>query len=201
MSHHDARNKGDARNTASAGQGQFLSDVKELRRRAREHMEAGAVTAGYKADRDMVLKLLNTALATELVCVLRYKRHYYTASGIHAQAVAEEFLEHATEEQQHADQLAQRLIQLGGEPDFNPETLAGRSHSEYVEGDDLVSMIRENLVAERIAIESYTEMIRFVGDDDSTTRRLLEEILGKEEEHADELQTLVEQISPEPRKP
>jgi len=203
VSHHDARTKGDARNTAREvqGKGQFLSDVKELRRRAREHMEAGAVTAGYKADRDTVLKLLNTALATELVCVLRYKRHYYTASGIHAQAVAEEFLEHANEEQQHADQLAQRIIQLGGEPDFNPETLAGRSHSEYVEGDDLVSMIRENLVAERIAIESYTEMIRFVGDDDPTTRRLLEEILGKEEEHADELQTLIEQISPEPRKP
>ena len=203
MSHHDARHKGDARNTGkeAQGQGQFLSDVKELRRRAREHMEAGAVTAGYKADRDTVLRLLNTALATELVCVLRYKRHYYTASGIHAQAVAEEFLEHANEEQLHADQLAQRIIQLGGEPDFNPETLAGRSHSEYVEGDDLVSMIRENLVAERIAIESYTEMIRFVGDDDPTTRRLLEEILGKEEEHADELQTLIEQISPEPRKP
>ncbi len=198
MSHHDARNKP---NDAQGQQESFLSDVKELRRRAREHMEAGAVTAGYKADRDTVVKLLNTVLATELVCVLRYKRHYYTAAGIHAQAVAEEFLEHANEEQEHADRAAQRIMQLGGEPDFNPDTLTGRSHSEYVEGDDLVSMIRENLVAERIAIESYTEMIRFLGDDDPTTRRMIEEILGKEEEHADELQTLIEQISPEPRKP
>ena len=178
------------------GKSEFLSDVKELRRRARQHLDAGAVTPGYAADRDTVLKLLNTALATEIICVLRYRRHYFTASGIHAQAVAEEFLEHAQEEQAHADQLAQRIIQLGGAPDFNPDGLSARAHSEYVEVDDLAAMIEENLVAERIAIESYTEMIHYIGDTDSTTRRIVEEILAKEEEHADELLTLIEGMGP-----
>jgi bacterioferritin len=178
------------------GKTEFLSDVKELRRRARQHLDAGAVTPGYAADRDTVLKLLNTALATEIICVLRYRRHYFTASGIHAQAVAEEFLEHAQEEQAHADQLAQRIIQLGGAPDFNPDGLSARAHSEYVEVDDLAAMIEENLVAERIAIESYTEMVHYIGDTDPTTRRIAEEILAKEEEHADELLTLIEGMGP-----
>ena len=178
-----------------AGKTEFLSDVKELRRRARQQIDSGAVTPGYAADRDTVLKLLNTALATELICVLRYRRHYFTASGIHAQAVAEEFLEHAQEEQAHADQIAQRIIQLGGAPDFNPDGLTARAHSEYSEVDDLAAMIQENLVAERIAIEAYTEMIHYSGDDDPTTRRILEGILAKEEEHADELLTLIEGVS------
>ena len=177
-----------------AGKSEFLSDVKELRRRARQQLDAGAVTSGYAADRDTLLKLLNTALATEPICVLRYRRHYFTASGIHAQAVAEEFLEHAQEEQAHADQIAQRIIQLGGAPDFNPDGLTARAHSEYSEVDHLAAMIQENLVAERIAIESYTEMIHYIGADDPTTRRILEEILAKEEEHADELLTLIEGV-------
>lgn len=172
--------------------GGFLTDVKELRRRARAHMERGAVTEGYEADRKTVLALLNTSLASELVCVLRYRRHYFMATGIHAQAVAAEFLEHATEEQGHADRLAHRITQLGGEPDFNPEGLATRSHSEYVEGRDLEEMIRENLVAERVAIESYGEIIRYLGETDPTTRRMLEEILAVEEEHAEDLQALIQ---------
>jgi bacterioferritin len=170
----------------------FLTDVKELRRRARVHMERGAVTDGYEADRKTVLALLNTSLATELVCVLRYRRHHFMAAGIHAQAVAAEFLEHATEEQEHADRIARRITQLGGEPDFNPEGLATRSHSEYVEGSDLVDMIREDLVAERVAIESYGEIIRYLGENDPTTRRMLEEILAVEEEHAEDLQALIQ---------
>ena len=179
----------------------FLTDVKELRRRARSHIEEGAVTEGYRADRDTVLRLLNEALATEIVCVLRYKRHYYTASGIHAQAVAEEFLEHAGEEQGHADLIAARIIQLGGEPDLNPEGLLSRSHSEYVEGEGLIEMIKEDLVAERIAIDSYTEMIRYIGEDDTTTRRMLEGILATEEEHADDLRTLIERLGQDERQP
>jgi bacterioferritin len=178
----------------------FLTDIKEIRRRARQHIENGAVTETYGSDRDTVLRLLNEALATEIVCVLRYKRHYYTASGIHAGAVAEEFLEHAQEEQGHADRISERIVQLGGEPDLDPEGLTGRSHSEYVEGEGLIEMLREDLVAERIAIESYTEMIRFVGEGDPTTRRLLEDILANEEEHADELRTLLESLSKEERK-
>jgi bacterioferritin len=177
----------------------FLTDIKELRRRARSHIEKGAVTEAYRADRTTVLRLLNEALATEIVCVLRYKRHYYTAVGIHAQAVADEFLEHAGEEQQHADQLAERINQLGGEPDFNPEGLLTRSHSEYVEGDDLIDMIKEDLVAERVAIDSYAEMIRYLGDDDPTTRRMLEGILATEEEHADDLRTLIESLGKDGR--
>jgi bacterioferritin len=155
-------------------------------------MERGAVTDSYQADRKTVLALLNTALATELVCVLRYRRHHFMASGIHAQAVAAEFLAHATEEQEHADRIAQRITQLGGEPDFSPEGLATRSHTEYVEGSTLEEMIREDLVAERIAIESYGEIIRYLGENDSTTRRMLEAILAVEEEHAEELQALIQ---------
>src|SRR5581483_2395216 len=154
----------------------FLSDIKEIRRRARQHIERGAVTDNYKADLETSLRVLNEALATELVCVLRYKRHHFMARGIHAQAVAEEFLEHANEEQSHADQLAQRIIQLNGEPNFNPEGLLMRSHSEYVEGQTLREMIQEDLVAERVAIESYSEIIRYFGERDPTSRRLMEEI-------------------------
>lgn len=172
----------------------FLSDIQEIRRRARQHIERGAVTDNYRADRETVLRLLNEALATEIVCTLRYKRHYYMASGIHAQAVAAEFLEHATEEQTHADKLAERIIQLNGEPNFNPEGLLTRSHSEYIEGQTLQDMIREDLVAERIAIESYTEIVRYFGEKDPTSRRLLEEILANEEEHAEELRTLLEEL-------
>ncbi len=175
--------------------GDFVSDIKEIRRRARAHIEQGPITAGYKADRETVIRLLNEALATELVCVLRYKRHHYMATGIHAQAVADEFAEHAAEEQTHADQIAERITQLGGEPDFNPDGLLGRSHSEYVAGEGLLEMITEDLVAERIAIESYAEMVRYLGDDDPTTRRMLEEILAKEEEHADDLRTLIQRLS------
>jgi len=173
----------------------FLSDIQELRARARRHMEKGAVTENYRADRDTVVRILNEALATEIVCVLRYKRHHFMAAGIHAQAVAAEFLEHANEEQGHADQIAQRIVQLGGEPDFNPNGLHTRSHSEYVEGTTLLDMIREDLVAERVAIESYGEIVRYLGNDDPTTRRLMEEILAKEEEHADDLRTLIETLA------
>lgn len=172
----------------------FLTDVKTLRKRAREHIEEGAVTQGYKGDRDMVIKLLNEALATEIVCVLRYKRHYLTASGINAQSVAAEFLQHATEEQGHADQLGQRIVQLGGEPNLSPDGLLTRSHSEYVEGITLIDMIKEDLIAERIAIDSYREMINYIGNNDSTTRRLLEGILAVEEEHAEDLVTLLEEL-------
>lgn len=165
----------------------FLTDVQELRRRARQHIESGAVTEGYRGNRDTVIKLLNEALATEIVCVLRYKRHYFMAQGIHADPIAAEFLQHATEEQGHADEIAGRIVQLGGSPNFSPEGLLSRSHSEYVEGTTLLDMIKEDLIAERVAIDSYTEMIRYVGDDDITTRRMLEGILAVEEEHADDL--------------
>jgi bacterioferritin len=174
----------------------FLTDVKTLRERARQHIEQGAITAGYKADRDTVVKILNEALATEIVCVLRYKRHYFMASGIHAQAVADEFLEHANEEQGHADQIAERIVQLKGAPNLSPDGLLSRSHSEYVEGDSLIDMIKEDLVAERIAIDSYGEIVRYLGDDDPTTRRMMEGILAVEEEHADDLVTLLEELSP-----
>ena len=175
----------------------FLTDIKTLRERARQHIENGAITEGYSADRDTVVKLLNEALATEIVCVLRYKRHYFMASGIHAEGVAAEFLQHANEEQGHADLIAQRIVQLGGAPNFSPEGLLTRSHAEYVEGDTLTDMIREDLVAERIAIDSYREMINYVGNDDSTTRRMLEGILAMEEEHADDLVSLLEEIGGE----
>lgn len=172
----------------------FFTDIKTLRERARQHIEKGAVTAGYHADRGTAIRLLNEALATEIVCVLRYKRHYFMASGIHARIVADEFLEHADEEQAHADQIARRIVQLGGEPDFSPQGLLSRSHSEYVEGQSLSSMMREDLVAERVAIDSYREMIAYFGDDDPTSRRLMEEVLAKEEEHADDLVNLLEQL-------
>jgi bacterioferritin len=172
----------------------FLTDIQTIRKRAREHIERGAVTDGYRADRETVLKLLNEALATEIVCVLRYKRHYFTASGIHAQSVAAEFLEHANEEQGHADEIAARIVQLGGEPNFSPDGLTSRSHAEYVEGANLIDMIKEDLVAERIAIDSYRDMINYLGDDDPTTRRMLEGILAVEEEHADDLVSLLEEL-------
>jgi bacterioferritin len=175
--------------------GAFLSDIQTLRRRAREHIAQGAVTPGYHADRDVVLRLLNEALATEIVCVLRYKRHYFMAQGIHAEGVAAEFLEHANDEQQHADQIAARITQLGGAPDFSPDGLTSRSHAEYVAGDTLEQMIKEDLVAERIAIDSYREIIAYLGDKDSTSRRLMEEILAKEEEHADDLANLLQDLS------
>src|SRR6185312_795117 len=165
----------------------FVTDVAEIRRRARQHIQNGAVTADYSADRDTVLRILNAALATELVCVLRYKRHYYMAGGAVAEAIKGELLQHANEEQGHADQLAQRIVELGGAPDFNPEGLAERSHSQYVEGDTLADMLAEDLIAERIAIESYREIIQYLGTRDSTTRRLFESILAVEEEHAEDL--------------
>jgi bacterioferritin len=170
----------------------FLTDLEMLRARARQHIEQGAVTPGYRADRAVVLRLLNEALATEIVCVLRYKRHYFMANGIHSQPVADEFLEHANQEQAHADQIAGRIIELRGAPNFSPEGLQSRSHAEYVEGNTLAEMIKEDLVAERIAIDSYGEMIRFIGDDDPTTRRLLEGILANEEKHAEDLVNLLE---------
>lgn len=172
----------------------FLSDIKEIRKRARQHMEKGAVTGGYKADRETVLRLLNEGLATEIVCVLRYKRHQFMAHGLSAQSVADEFAEHAAEEQEHADMIAKRITELGGEPNFSPEGLLSRSHSEYVEGDKLTDMIKEDLVAERIAIESYSEIIRYLGENDPTTRRMMEEILAKEEEHAEDMLSLIQRI-------
>src|SRR5687767_8635062 len=175
---------------------EFLTDIQTLRQRARQHIEKGAVTEGYTADLGTVIRILNEALATEIVCVLRYKRHYYMATGIHAQAVADEFLAHANEEQGHADQIADRITQLQGAPNFNPEGMLTRSHSEYVEGGSLVDMIKENLIAERIAIDSYSEMIRYVGDDDTTTKRMLEGILAMEEEHADDLANLLATLDP-----
>jgi bacterioferritin len=172
----------------------FLTDIKTLRERARKHIENGAVTEGYKADRETVIKLLNEALATEIVCVLRYKRHYFMASGIHAEGVAAEFLQHANEEQGHADQIGARIVQLGGAPNLSPEGMLTRSHAEYVEGDTLIDMIKEDLVAERIAIDSYREMINYLANDDPTTRRMLEEILAMEEEHADDLVSLLGEL-------
>ncbi|MEK7388843.1 MAG: ferritin-like domain-containing protein [Elusimicrobiota bacterium] len=171
----------------------FLSDIKTLRDRARLHIEKGAVTAGYKAERETVIKVLNEALATEIVCVLRYKRHQFMAHGIEAQSVAAEFAQHALEEQAHVDLLAERIVQLGGAPDFSPAGLATRSHSEYAEGKDLAEMIEEDLIAERIAIDNYGEMIRYIGNDDPTTRVRLEGILAKEEEHADDLSSLLKE--------
>jgi bacterioferritin len=172
----------------------FLTDIKTLRERARQHIENGAVTSGYSADRETVIKLLNEALATEIVCVLRYRRHYFMASGINAESVAAEFLQHANEEQGHADQIAHRIVQLQGEPDFNPEGLLTRSHAEYVEGKTLIDMIKEDLVAERIAIDSYRELITYFGNQDPTSRRLMEEILAVEEEHADDLVNMLQKM-------
>ena len=163
----------------------FVADIKAIRDRARQHMEQGAVTDSYKADRGAVIKVLNEVLATELVCVLRYKRHYYMADGINSEGAKEQFLEHANEEQKHADWVASRITQLGGEPDLNPAGLTSRSHSEYAGGSDLVSMIKDDLIAERIAI------VRWLGDNDSTTRKLIEDILKVEEDHAEDMRSLL----------
>ncbi len=173
-----------------------LERIQELRDRARQHISQGAITADYQLDRDQSVQLLNEALATELVCTLRYQFHYFMASGIHSQAVKEEFKEHAREEQEHAERIAERIKQLGGKPEMNPAMLTGLSHSEYREGGTLAEMIREDLIAERIAIESYREMISYFGERDSTTRVMLEEILAKEEEHADELADLLFAVDP-----
>ncbi|HTE15518.1 MAG TPA: ferritin-like domain-containing protein [Burkholderiales bacterium] len=172
--------------------GVAMTDIQTLRKRARQNIEAGAVTGGYAADREGVITLLNEALATELVCVLRYKRHFFMAKGIHADPVKAEFLAHAGEEMGHADLLAKRIVELGGEPNFSPDGMSARSHAEYVECNTLSAMIKENLVAERIAIESYREMIAYLSDRDPTTQRMLKEILATEEEHADDLASLIE---------
>ncbi len=172
----------------------FLTDVQTLRKRARQHIDAGAVTSGYSADRVTVLKLLNDSLATEIVCVLRYRRHYFMAKGIHSKGIADEFLAHSNEEQGHADQLAERIVQLGGEPNFSPEGLTSRSHAEYVEGATLLDMVKEDLIAERIAIDSYRDFIQYLDDQDPTTRRMLESILAMEEQHADELADLLQEV-------
>ncbi len=169
----------------------FLTDVKTLRERARVHMEQGAVTSNYGADAAQVCRVLNEALATEIVCVLRYRRHYFMASGLASEAIKAEFLAHAGEEQAHADEIAERIVQLGGEPDLDPATLVSRSHSEYVEGKTLRDMIQEDLVAERVAIESYREMIDWLEGKDSTTRKMLEGILAVEEEHAEDMASLL----------
>ena len=179
--------------------GDFSTDVESLRRRAREHIDEGPITEAYGADRPRVIAVLNEALATELVCVLRYKRHYYMAEGLNSASVAAEFLQHAGEEQGHADLIAARIVQLQGEPDFNPATLVARSHAEYVPGTDLVDMIKEDLIAERIAITSYQEIIRWLGDGDVTSRRMVEDILAVEEEHADDMLTLLKQMGTEVR--
>ena len=169
----------------------FLTDVSTLRERARQQMDAGAVTQNYGADPKVVVEMLNAALATEIVCVLRYKRHYFMAQGIASDSVKAEFAEHATQEQEHADRIAERIVQLGGEPDLNPDTLTRRSHAEYVEGRSLVDMLREDLVAERVAIESYREIANWLHGKDSTTKRMIEEILAVEEEHADDINSLL----------
>ncbi|MHA6795534.1 ferritin-like domain-containing protein [Pseudonocardia bannensis] len=173
----------------------FLTDVQTLRERARAEMDKGPVTVAYDADVDRVISVLNEALATEIVCVLRYKQHHYAATGLNAEPVAEEFAEHASEEQDHADRIAERISQLGGKPDMNPATLTGRAHSEYTTAEHLIDMIKENLVAERVAIASYTEIIKWLGDSDVTTRRIFEEILAVEEEHADDMITFLQQMT------
>jgi bacterioferritin len=174
-----------------------IKQIQEIRDRARQQITEGAVTQDYQLDRKQVINILNEALATEIVCVLRYKFHYFMASGIHSQSVKQEFLEHANEEQQHADQLAERIKQLGGKPEMNPAILTDRSHSEYKEGTSLTDMIREDLIAERIAIESYREIIQFLGDKDTTSKRLMESILAKEEEHADDMADLLFAVQPD----
>jgi bacterioferritin len=178
--------------TGSNGGQPFLRDIQTIRERARQLMNEGAVTPNYGANVEQVVGVLNEALATEIVCVLRYKRHYYMAAGLASESVKTEFLEHANEEQLHADQLAERIVQLGGEPNFDPDGLATRSHSEYIAGETLRDMIKEDLVAERVAIESYRDVIVWLGDKDSTTRKLLEGILAKEEEHAEDMFSLLQ---------
>lgn len=178
-----------------------LTDTHTLRQRAREGLSDGAVTAGYGAMREEVLAMLDAALATELVCMLRYRRHHFMASGVLAKPVADEFLVHAAQELEHADWLAARIVQLGGAPDFAPQGLAARSHAQYIEGQILAEMIRENLVAERIAIDSYRECIALLADRDPTTRRLLETILATEEAHAEELATMLQEFPAAPLLP
>ena len=175
-------------------QGSFTSDIQAIRERARRHIEEGAVTPSYGADKEGVIHLLNEALATEMGGPVGNRRHYYTARGLTSGSVAQEFMEHAVEEQEHADRIAERIVQLGGDPDFSPEGLATRSHAEYVEGDSLPEMIKEDLIAERIAIESYRDIVQFLGDRDPTTRRLMEEVLAKEEEHAEDLVSLIQEL-------
>ncbi|MEO5877539.1 MAG: ferritin-like domain-containing protein [Streptosporangiaceae bacterium] len=176
---------------------EFLTDIETLRDRARQEIGKGPVTEAYGADLPRVIQVLNEALATELVCVLRYKRHFFTATGLHAEAVAGEFQQHAAEEQAHADLLAERIVQLGGDPDFDPQTLTSRSHAEYGNSLDLIEMIKEDLIAERIAILSYSEIIQWLGNGDPTTRRIFEQILAQEEEHADDLRGLLERLPKE----
>jgi len=179
----------------AAGDQAFLSDLTALRARARQEIMKGAVTPSYpEAERKVIIELLQTALATEIVCVLRYKRHYYSTHGIRAKFVAAEFLEHANEEQAHADQISERIVQLGEDPDLNPATLLSRAHAEYDESTSLRQMLEADLIAERIAIESYREMINFIGQRDPTSRRLLESILAQEEEHAEDLVDLLEDL-------
>ncbi|MDY0885162.1 bacterioferritin [Dongia soli] len=172
----------------------FVSDIENIRKRARQHITDGAVTAANKTDREQVIKVLNEVLATEIVCNLRYRRHYHMADGLYSESVKAEFLQHAQEEQGHAEAVATRIVQLNGAPDFNPVSLSTRSHAEYSEGEDLISMIEEDLVAERIAIETYSEIARWLADRDPTTRRLMEEILQKEEEHAEDLASLIARL-------
>lgn len=174
----------------------FLTDIEELRRRAREDMNRGAMTSAYGLDIDQAIDILNKVLASEIVCVLRYKRHFYMATGINAEPVAQEFLQHANDEQLHADQVAMRITQLGGAPDFDPEGLLTRSVAEYKPGDSLVDMIKEDLLAERVVVMWYGEIVRWFGDKDTTTRRLMEELLAKEEEHANDLADLLEELNP-----
>ena len=187
--------KSNLRQSPTGADQAFLSDLGVLRARAKEDIMKGAVTPSFpEADRKVIVELLNTALATEIVCVLRYKRHYYATHGIRAKFVAAEFLEHADEEQKHADQIAERIVQLGEDPDLNPATLLSRAHSEYDEATSLRQMLEADLIAERIAIESYREMISFIGQRDPTSRRLLESILAQEEEHAEDLVDLLEDL-------
>src|SRR6478672_4023590 len=175
----------------------FLTDIKTIRERARREINEGAVTPDYALDKDQACKILNEALATEIVCVLRYKFHYFMASGIHKEGVAAEFLQHSKEEQVHADLIAERIKQLGGKPEMNPAVIAGRAHAEYAEGESLVDMIKENLVAERIAIQTYREMVQFFGEKDSTSRVMMEGILAQEEEHADDMADLLFAVKPD----
>jgi bacterioferritin len=175
----------------------FLKNIEEIRARARQKLEEGPVTADYQLDRDQAIGILNEALATEIVCVLRYQFHYFMATGIHSAAVAEEFRQHATEEQEHANRVAERIKQLGGKPEMNPALVAQTSHTQYIEGTSLADMIREDLVAERIAIDTYREIVKYFGDKDPTSRTMMEEILAKEEEHADELADLLFAVEPE----
>jgi len=172
----------------------FKTDIEKIRRRARQHMERGAVTDAYRADRESVISVLNEVLATEIVCVLRYLNHYHMAAGTKGKAAAAEFLEHSDQERQHADWVAHRITQLGGTPNFNPRGIETRAHAEYAEGDTLRAMIEEDLIAERIAIETYSEVVRWLGDDDTTTRTLVERILAQEEEHADDMLNLLADI-------